>query len=298
LKRHAVVGLAALASLLVPSAAAAKDAAKSDGLMSVKVDEANFRAGPSTSHEIMFTAIRFYPVKVLKHSKDWVKVADYEGDEAWIAGRLLSPEPTVIVSVDNANLREKGNTKSRVVGKVERSQVFRALERDGDWLKIAGDDNALGWIRQDLVWGEELASIPQVKQAKPSPRKRAQSPRKRPSAHKAKAEAPKKADDAKAEAPTKPDDAKADAPKDHESAAPPKADTPKADAPKADAPKADASEPPKSAQPHKPEAPKPEAEKPEAPKPDAEKPEAPKPDAGKPEAPKPDAGKPAAPAPK
>jgi SH3-like domain-containing protein len=36
----------------------------------------------------------------------------------------------------------------------ERSQVFRVVEKKGDWLKLAVGKEERGWIRNDLVWGD------------------------------------------------------------------------------------------------------------------------------------------------
>jgi SH3-like domain-containing protein len=134
--------------------ASAKTAASKSKTQSVAVREANFRTGPSIKHDVAFTAIKFYPVKILKRVRGWVEVEDFEGDRAWIALRLLSVAPTVVVSVDKANLRGKASTKSEVVDKVEKSQVFRVVERKGRWLRLAADDDERGWIREDLVWGD------------------------------------------------------------------------------------------------------------------------------------------------
>jgi SH3-like domain-containing protein len=133
--------------LLWPASAAAK-------VLSVGVDEANFRSGPSTKHEVVFTAIRHFPVKVLERVKGWVKVEDFEGDSGWVASYLLTEVPTVIISVDKANLRKAPSTSSGVADVAERSQVFRVVEKKGDWLKLAVGKEERGWIRNDLVWGD------------------------------------------------------------------------------------------------------------------------------------------------
>ena len=122
-------------------------------MLSVAVREANFRAGPSKRHEVLFTAIEHYPVRVTKRAGGWVRVVDFEGDRAWIARRLLERAPAVIVKVPRANLRERPTTKSAVVDKVERAQVFEVATRKGKWLALTAEGERRGWIREDLVWG-------------------------------------------------------------------------------------------------------------------------------------------------
>jgi len=138
----------ALAAWLLPGTAWAE-------MLSVAVQEANFRAGPLKKHEVVFTAIQHYPVKVVKRLGGWVNVEDFEGDRAWVAASLLSKQDTVIVKVSRANLREKPTTKSKVVGKTEQAEVFVVEERKGRWLRLSFGKEPRGWIRDDLVWGED-----------------------------------------------------------------------------------------------------------------------------------------------
>ncbi len=140
--------LVMLAAWLLPSTALAE-------MLSVAVREANFRAGPSKKHEVVFTAIQHYPVKVVGRNGGWVQIEDYEGDRAWVAARLLCKQQTVIVKVDRANLRAKPTIRSKVVGKVELAEVFAVKVRQGRWLHLFVGDEERGWIRDDLVWGHD-----------------------------------------------------------------------------------------------------------------------------------------------
>ncbi len=140
--------LVMLAAWLLPSTALAE-------MLSVAVQEANFRAGPSKEHQIVFTAIQHYPVKVVGRNGGWVHVQDYEGDRAWVAARLLCKQKTAIVKVDRANLRKKPTIRSKVVAKVELAEVFLVKARQGLWLHLFVGDEERGWIRHDLVWGHD-----------------------------------------------------------------------------------------------------------------------------------------------
>ena len=122
--------------------------------LSVAVEEANFRKGPSQQHDIVFTAVRHFPVKVVERTKDWVKVQDFEGEEGWVASHLLSEDPTVIVTATHANLRKEPSTRSELVGTAEHAEVYRVVERKEQWIKLSADDEERGWIRDDLVWGD------------------------------------------------------------------------------------------------------------------------------------------------
>ncbi len=157
--------LAASALLVVPSFAWAK-------VRSVRVDVANFREGPSTKHDVIFVADRYYPVDVLEEKDGWAKVKDFEGDEAWIAGWLLDDTNTAVVTVNLANLRAKPSLKGEVVHQAERGAVFKVVARRKEWVKVEHVDGDSGWIHGKLLWGLERASSKAPK-GKESPKKAA-----------------------------------------------------------------------------------------------------------------------------
>jgi SH3-like domain-containing protein len=124
--------------------------------LSVKVASANFRARPHESAELKFTADKFFPVDVVEKKNGWVKVRDFEGDEAWVLEKTLGATPSVVVSTDKANIREAANTTSDVLFQVKRGEVFKIEERKENWIKVVDANGDGGWIREDMVWGEPL----------------------------------------------------------------------------------------------------------------------------------------------
>lgn len=122
-------------------------------MMSVNVPVANFRAGPSTSEPVEFTATRYYPVKVLERDDGWCKIKDFEGDLAWVADRLLAKVKTIVIKVPRGNIREEPTTSSEVAFQAERGEVFKVLDREGRWLQVVGVQGEKGWVREDLAWG-------------------------------------------------------------------------------------------------------------------------------------------------
>lgn len=149
LRRWGLLLAVAATSLSAPSAEA-----KSAKLRAVEVPKANFRAGPSTKADILFTATRYFPVQVLETKGDWVRVRDFEKEESWVAKRLLADVHTVAITVKKGNVRDEPSTKGEVADKVEYGEVFRVLARKGRWLKIATAKRTIGWVRDDLTWGE------------------------------------------------------------------------------------------------------------------------------------------------
>lgn len=122
-------------------------------LLSVKVPVANFRAGPSTSEPVEFTATRYYPVKVVEREGGWCKIKDFEGDLAWVADRLLAKVRTIVIKVPRGNVREAPTTSAEVAFRTERGEVFKVLDRKGRWLRVVNVEGAKGWLREDLAWG-------------------------------------------------------------------------------------------------------------------------------------------------
>lgn len=133
---------------------------QADDLLSVQVRVANFRAGPSTDREIVFTATRYFPVQVLEQKGSWVRVRDFEKEEAWIARRLLGKTPSLVVDVKKGNVRAAGDLEAEVVDEVIYGEVFRIAKRRGRWLQIATPKKVIGWVRDDLTWGEAMKPPP------------------------------------------------------------------------------------------------------------------------------------------
>lgn len=123
-------------------------------ILRVCVTQANFRERPSTDAQIAFRASRDYPVEVIGQRGEWSHIRDFEGDEAWVARRLLDRTRTVAVVVQRGNLRTAPQLAAAVVAKVLRGHVFQVSRRQGRWLKVANASYGLsGWLRDDLVWG-------------------------------------------------------------------------------------------------------------------------------------------------
>jgi len=121
--------------------------------LSVAFDKANVRSGPGTSHEILWSAGKYYPVDIIKKSGNWYQVRDFEGDIGWIYQSLLKDIPAVIVKGTIVNIREGPGTGFRVLFQAEKGVSFKLLNRKKTWLKVQHADGEVGWIHKSLVWG-------------------------------------------------------------------------------------------------------------------------------------------------
>lgn len=140
------VWLLALIVTPQPSAAQAK-------MVSVAGDWINMRSGPGLSHPVLWQLDRGHPLKVLRQENTWLYVEDFEGDKGWIAARLTSQTPHVIVRATIVNIRANPNTRAPIIAKAQKGALFRTLGHRGDWVKVQHQEGIVGWIAKHLLWG-------------------------------------------------------------------------------------------------------------------------------------------------
>lgn len=133
-------------ALLSPSALAE--------MLTVKVNRANFRDGPSSTASILYTADKYFTVEVLERQKEWIKTKDFEGDIAWVAAHLLDSTSAVVVHVDSALVREAPNKDATVAFKVGRGEGVMVHQRQGAWIHVSTVDGNKGWVHRNVVWGD------------------------------------------------------------------------------------------------------------------------------------------------
>ena len=120
--------------------------------LSVSVPLANVRQGPGTEYKLLWKVEKYHPVEVVQKKGGWVYFRDFEGDKAWVYGKLVDDVESVIVVKDKVNVRSGPGTNHDVVFTVEKGVPFRVLGRRGDWIEIQHADGDKGWIHKNLVW--------------------------------------------------------------------------------------------------------------------------------------------------
>ncbi|GIX12526.1 MAG: hypothetical protein KatS3mg118_0485 [Paracoccaceae bacterium] len=114
---------------------------------------ANVRRGPGTQHRIDWV---FHhpgmPLRVVAEFDVWRKVVDWEGAGGWVHQFFLRGDRTVVVTADEAALRERPDPAAPVVARALRG-AFAAFRRcAGPWCLVEAD-GIEGWLRRDAVWG-------------------------------------------------------------------------------------------------------------------------------------------------
>jgi len=142
--RNLFAGGALFAGLLASSGAQ---------MVSIKGNTVNMRAEPTLAGDVQYQLGRGYPLKVVERKGDWLRVVDFENDAGWVAKRFTSRTPHAIVAAPVANLRSGPGMNHRVVHRAEYGDVFRILEKRKSWMRVQGDDDAIGWIARRLLWG-------------------------------------------------------------------------------------------------------------------------------------------------
>jgi SH3-like domain-containing protein len=127
--------------------------AQAQQMVSIGRDTVNMRAGASTRHEVLYELSKGYPLQVTGRQGDWLKVRDFEGDVGWVHQPMTGRTPHHVVKANVANIRSAPNTRAAIVGKAERGEVLRTVEKRPDWVKVKQEDGAQGWVAKRLLWG-------------------------------------------------------------------------------------------------------------------------------------------------
>ena len=124
-------------------------------MQSIRKDLVNVRSKPDLNAEIVFQASLGYPVQIEKQKSNWVYCIDYKNQVGWIYKPLLSKTQTAVVLVEDANIRKGPSLRRPVVMQASKGEIYKIFDEKGQWVKVGYylENEVIGWIRQDLVWG-------------------------------------------------------------------------------------------------------------------------------------------------
>lgn len=156
-----LISLALALALGCSAAAAAQDGeARADTpsgqqvprFVSLKVDVANGRSGPSRSHPIAWRYVRAgLPMEVIAETPDWRRVRDPDGEITWMHRSILSGRRSVWTLAETP-LHARDNADSPVEAIAEPG-VILSLERcRTGWCRVEAQGYR-GWARTDTLWG-------------------------------------------------------------------------------------------------------------------------------------------------
>ncbi|MDR2549692.1 MAG: SH3 domain-containing protein [Desulfobulbus sp.] len=123
---------------------------------SIAKDQVNIREKPDLNSAILYTAPLGYPIEIKKEEKGWVYFHDWLDNSGWVHKPLVSDIDTAVILVEKANIRGSASASANVVASAEQGEIYTILAKEGDWVKLGyyQSGTAVGWIRNDLVFGD------------------------------------------------------------------------------------------------------------------------------------------------
>ncbi|MBN9411822.1 MAG: SH3 domain-containing protein [Burkholderiales bacterium] len=133
--------------------ALAATGAQARDMVAISKDGVNMRTGAGTQHAVSWELSKGYPLQVTGRRGDWLRVKDFENDTGWVHRPLTNKQAHHIVKSNVANIRSGPSTNTRVLGRAERGEVLRTLEKRPQWVKVQQDGGVSGWVSRPLLWG-------------------------------------------------------------------------------------------------------------------------------------------------
>ncbi|WP_199102027.1 SH3 domain-containing protein [Aquitalea sp. ASV11] len=121
---------------------------------SVKETGVALYEAPALSAKKLFVVSRYYPVEVLSSQKEWSRVRDATGGIAWIPLAALSSQRWLLVTADQAVVRDAPAADAKPLFSVARDGVLQWQEAPKDgWVRIKHRDGSGGYARISDLWG-------------------------------------------------------------------------------------------------------------------------------------------------
>lgn len=122
---------------------------------SVAVPKAILYDAPSSAAKRVLLLSQYYPVEVVVNLGDWLKVRDAKGGISWIEAKQLSSKRMVMVTANNAEIRQAADAASSLVATLEKDVVLEVVDGklNNGWLKVKHRDGLTGFILISSTWG-------------------------------------------------------------------------------------------------------------------------------------------------
>ena len=125
-------------------------------MQSIGKDRVNVRSKPNINSAVVFEAFLGYPIQIEKQQNNWVYFTDWKNNTGWVYKPLVSRTQTALILVEEANIRKGPSLRRPVVKQASKGEIYKIFDEKGEWVKVGYylENEVIGWIRQDLVWGE------------------------------------------------------------------------------------------------------------------------------------------------
>ncbi len=154
MKRHSILRLSIILAYFVTLSVGYAAISYAEN-MSVGFSGTEMRSAPNAmASEVIAKLNPYDPLTIIEKGSDYYRVKDYRGRSGWVHRALLSNSPSVVVTGNNANVRQGPGTNHAVVFQLSKGMAVKLLEKQGKWVKVQTADGKQGWIAAFLVWGE------------------------------------------------------------------------------------------------------------------------------------------------
>jgi SH3-like domain-containing protein len=120
----------------------------------VSVPKAILYDVPSAQGKKLFLIGQGYPVEVIVDLGDWVKIRDRQGSLNWIDAKQLTTKRSVLVNVDQAEIRQSADASAPILCKLEKDVTLDLMEPPNNgWVKVHHRDGIVGYVLAASVWG-------------------------------------------------------------------------------------------------------------------------------------------------
>lgn len=82
-------------------------------------------------------------------SEDWSWVEEVK--DSFERVKKISPSMKIKSTVNGLNIRKRPNRNSQIIGKAKIGKIFIVKSREGPWVQIENDSQALGWLHGGYV---------------------------------------------------------------------------------------------------------------------------------------------------
>ena len=136
------------------SAAASKAVGPAEPVCVVR-PHVSLRKGPGKDFGVSWAVPKYMPLLKVDKKGGWFKVQDLEGETHWVSAANVSRKTAcAVVKTKTAKLRQGPGTEHPLaeLSSVDRYTPFRKIDRDGEWIQVKDDFNALYWVHETNVW--------------------------------------------------------------------------------------------------------------------------------------------------
>jgi SH3-like domain-containing protein len=84
-----------------------------------------------------------------------LKVRDAEGSINWVETKQLSDKRTVMITINQAEIRQAADASASLVATLEKGLLLEVVDTkpNNGWLKVRHRDGATGFILVSSTWG-------------------------------------------------------------------------------------------------------------------------------------------------